>query len=253
MGLADPTETPDTTPHSELGINNTVEAQHLARLVFLSYRFSQGGIGTQNRILTYVNQNFHPDFMTDERSPEIHERAARMIGPFFLNQRLHPATAIPWDDDSPDASKKTDQLVVNELAGLFDRFKDRDYMSGFEHDPASIAASIIVMDADYLARPGGRGGDSKPLKIVVSPYKRDPYDSLFIKHGVLGTDTNTPEFNHLFEEISSENVIRQLDTHTINSLLKVVSIYVDQHPAMAREARIIALQNLCQELQDARQ
>jgi hypothetical protein len=252
MGTPQPGETAPITLPPESATTEAVTTQHLANIVFLSYRYSQGGIGTQNRLLSYMEDRYHGDFMTDERAAEVHELAKTMIGPYFLNQALHPAIAIPWDDDSPEAAKKTDTTVSNELIGLFERFNDENYMSHFSHDPASIAASIIIMDADYLQRPGGRAGDSIPLKIVVDPYKRDPYDSLFIKYGVLGKDSNSLEFNALFAVVSLESTIQQLDAYTVATLLKVINHYVDRHPDSAHDPRITDIRVLCERLQNGR-
>ena len=220
-------------------------AQHLANLVFLSYRFSQGGIGTQNRMLLYVDEKFYPGFMEDERVPGL---THKLVGRYFLDQRLHPATAIPWEDDSPEAAVKTPQLVTNELARLFERFKDREQIASFTSDLAGIAQSVIVMDTDYLSRPGGRAGDSENLKIVVSPYARDAYDSLFIKHSVLGKSTNTTEFDDIFSQLATEPIMRQFDQYTLRQLQYVIGVYTEQHPGTEHDERIMNVKTLCMEL-----
>lgn len=202
----------------------------LARLLFLSYRFSQGGIGTQNRMLLYIEKHHHPELFSGPDLAEIKVLTWKMVAPYFLNQKVHPATAIPWEDDSPEAAVKTEQLVTNELTGLFERFEDRSRMLTFDHDPAAIAESVIVMDADYLQRPGGRAGDSDALKIKVSPYRRDPFESIFIKHGVLGITTQSAEFDAMFSELGKTGVLRQFDGHALRQLQDVIAIYEAKHP-----------------------
>jgi hypothetical protein len=244
-------------PAPETGISPVAEhettAQHLASLIFLSYRFSQGGIGTQNRMLLYIEENFHPDLMVGEQADEVKSLTHQTVGRYFLNQKLHPATAIPWEDDSPEAAVKTEVLVTNELAGLFERFTDREPIRSFTSDAAGIAQSVIVMDLDYLRRPGGRAGDSEDLKIVVSPYTRDPYDSLFIKHSVLGKGTNTAEYDAIFHMLATEPVLRQLDRYTLRQLQSVIDIYAAQHPDVAQDERIAHIKTLSMELLHARQ
>jgi hypothetical protein len=212
--------------------------QHLANIIFLSYRFSQGGIGTQNRMLLYLEQQFYPDLMVGNRSEEVRQLTHRMVGKYFLNQQLHPATAIPWEDDSPEAAKKTDQLVVNELAGLFGRFEDRTEIASFTSDIAGIAQSVIVMDADYLSRPGGRGGSSEALKITVDPYPRDPYDSLYIKYAVLGKSTNIAEYDAIFEQLATDDVMTQFDRYTLGQLSFVANTYMTHHPDIANDEQL---------------
>jgi hypothetical protein len=227
-----------------LGDPSAVTAKHLANLIFLSYRFSQGGIGTQNRMLLFIEENFYPDLMVGARAEEVRNLTHRIVGKYFLNQQLHPATAIPWEDDSPQATKKTDLLVVNELAGLFGRFKDRTEIASFTSDIAGIAQSVIVMDTDYLSRPGGRGGDSEALKITVDPYPRDPYDSLYIKHAVLGKSTNTAEYDVIFGQLAGDDVATQFDRYTLGQLGFITSTYIAHHPDTADDERLTRIQTL---------
>lgn len=233
---------------SELGslaIGETASAQHRANLIFLSYRFSQGGIGTQNRELLYIEENFHPDLMG---SAQVKALTHKLVGRYFLDQHLHPATAIPWEDDSPEAAVKTERLVTNELAGLFERFEDRAQIADFTSDIAGIGQSVVVMDTDYLRRPGGRAGDSEDLKIVVSPYSRDPYESLFIKHAVLGVSTKTIEFDDIFRQLAAEEVMQQFDQYTLRQLLFVINTYTQHHPDVGQDKRIRRIEAQCKEL-----
>lgn len=224
--------------------------QDRANIIFLSYRLSQGGIGTQNRLLLCVEDNYLPDLFAEDQLDEVKRLAWGMIGPFFLNQKLHPATAIPWEDDRPEAAIKTDQLVTNELAGLFDRFADRDQIRTFTGDLAGIAQSVIAMDADYLNRPGGRGGDSADLKIVVSPYARDPYDSTFVKYSILGVSTNSVEFDGIFGQLASEHVINELDPIARQQMESVINMYLQTHPDLKDDQRILRVKSLCAEVRN---
>jgi hypothetical protein len=221
--------------------------QHRANIIFLSYRLSQGGIGTQNRLLLGVEGNYLPDLFADEQLDEVKRLTWDMVGPFFLNQKLHPATAIPWEDDRPEAATKTDQLVTNELAGLFDRFADRDQMRTCSGDLAGIAQSIVAMDADYLNRPGGRAGDSAALKIVVSPYARDPFDSAFVRYSILGVSTNSVEFDSIFSQLASEYVIDELDPIARQQMESVINMYLQTHPELKDDQRILRVKALCAE------
>jgi hypothetical protein len=222
--------------------------QHLANLVFLSYRYSQGGIGTQNRMLLFLEENFHPDLMVGDERQMVQDLAHRTVGRYFLNQSLHPATAIPWGDPAPESFRKSGQLVTNELAGLFGRFEDRTEIAAFSGDIDGIAQSVIVMDADYLSRPGGRGGSSEKLMTRVDGYARDPYDSLYIKHAILGKRTNTVEYDTIFNRIGSDDVIRQFDAYTLRQLQFVGDVYMETHQDAVDMEPIQQLQDLCREL-----
>jgi hypothetical protein len=231
-------------------VSPEVTAQYLASIIFLSYRFSQGGIGTQNRMLLYIEENFYPDLMKGDE--QVQALTHRMVGRYFLDQKLHPATAIPWEDDSPEAAVKTQQLVTNELAGLFGRFKNRTEIRAFTSDIVGIAQSVIVMDADYLRRAGGRAGDSEELKIVVDPYARDPYDSLFMKHSVLEKNTNAVEYDEIFQMLATEAVVSQFDQYALRQLQYVIDVYVSRHPGSENDEDITQIKILSERLSDAR-
>lgn len=232
-----------------LAMSGDADAQHRANLIFLSYRLSQGGIGTQNRLLLYVEENFHPNLLDQS---QVRNVAQRMIGRYFLNQKLHPATAIPWEDDSPEAAVKTDLIVNNELTGLFERFEDRSQIDTFTSDLAGIAQSVIVMDTDYLRRPSGRAGESEDLKIVVSPYTRDPYDSLFIKYAVLDESTHAIEYDEIFSRLAEPDIIRQFDQYSLRQLMYVIDTYGEHHPEVILDTRLQNIKLLCEEQLRAR-
>ena len=223
--------------------------RQLARLLFLSYRLSQGGIGTQNRMLLYIEEHHQPTLFSGPDLTEVKALTWAMVAPYFLNQGTHPATAIPWEDDSPQAAVKTELLVTNELIGLFERFANRSQLSTFACDPAAIAESVIVMDADYLRRPGGRAGDDDVMKIKVSPYRRDPFGSLFIKHGLLGGTTQSVEFDAMFSELGDPCLLCQFDGHALRELQSVIEIYEAHHPD-ADDDRIRNCKAICAELLD---
>lgn len=142
------------------------------------------------------------------------------------------------------------QLVTNELAGLFGRFEDqnRTEIATFSSDVVGIAQSVIVMDADYLSRAGGRGGDSEKLMIKVDGYTRDPHDSLYIKHAILGRGTNTVEYDTIFSRIGSEDTIRQFDPYTLRQLQFVSDAYLETHRDADAIGPVQQLQGLCTEL-----
>lgn len=206
-------------------------ARHYARLVFLSYRYSQGGIGTQNRMLRFVEERFHPDLMRGPLSDKVRDLAHAAVSAVFLKETAHPATAVPWEHPKPEAFRKTSELVTNELADLFRRFTDPSYMTLFSSDPPAVAESVLVMDADYLQRVEGRASSSEPLLVRVGAYAHDPWDSVFVRHAVLRRTTRTREFDDLFGRLCTPDVLHHLDRHGVQVLHFVLNCYRDRHPA----------------------
>ena len=222
---------------------------HLARLIFLSYRYSQGGAGTQNRMLLYLERHHHPALFGGARTDELRVLVHDMVAPYFLNPETHPATPIPWDHQSPDMFVRTDSDVIREVASLFSRFDDRSQLATFAFSPADIARSVIAMDADYLERPGGRAGDHEALMIRVGPYRGDPFESIYIKYGVMGRTTNTTEFDDMFRRIGSPRLLGELGSHTLSRLLRVVSIFQATHPD-ASDERLLLCKASCASILD---
>jgi hypothetical protein len=203
-------------------------------------------------MLLYIKNHFHPDLIDGDNDAAISDGAEKLIEPYFLSDKLHPATAIPWDDPEPLAFRKHKQLVVNELSGLFGRFRDKTDIEPFSDNPIGLAESVIVMDMDYLTRPGGRGGDNNSLMVRVSPYTRDAHASLFIKYGIIGDSTGTREFDSIFSAIASDEVIRELDRPAIRQLQTVIAIYVAHHPEMITHERLMHINSLIKELNDGK-
>lgn len=223
------------------------EARHHARLITLSYRYSQGGIGTQNRMLRFIQERFHPALMRGPGLARTRELTHRAVAAVFLSEGAHPATAVPWDHPDPAAFRKSDALVVNELADLFARFEDPASTAAYSPDPVALCESVLVMDADYLRRPGGRAGSDDRLLVRVGAYRRDPWDSVYVRHAVLRQTTRTDEFDALFAALGIEETLRRLDTHGARVLRFVLERFIAHHP-LEDDRRLLALARLAEEL-----
>jgi len=206
------------------------DIDRFAYLIFLSYRFSQGGIGTQNRMLLWLEANCHPSIFDLEHRDALLTATHQRVGAVFLSPSAHPATAVPWSDSFDAPTGKTDELVVNELAALFDRFTNHRLVAGFDATPVAIAESVIAMDLDYLTRHGGRAGDSEELMIRVGPYRRDPFDSVFVRHALAREASKSTEFDQLFGLLATTSVISEMSATSRRALADVLDIYEDRHP-----------------------
>ena len=229
--------------------STSVSSKYLAHLIFLSYRFSQGGIGTQNRILLHLEENYFPELMRGDSA--VRELTHRSVAKYFLDQRLHPATAIPWEEESWENFVKTEQLVTNELTGLFERFRYRDSLRSFSSDLVGIAKSVVLMDADYLRRSAGRASGSIDLKTTVGLYRRDPYSSFFVSHSLLDLRTGSTEYDHIFNSLSSKTIIEQFDCVDLRHLKFVLNVYANHHPEVGQNERFCSINELSAELLNA--
>jgi hypothetical protein len=239
--------------HSELGQQVEYTPQQRANVIFLSYRFSQGGIGTQNRLLLNIEDEFMPNLFSEEGLDEMMLITKRMVGSYFLNPSKHPATAIPWNYDSEAKFIKSEQLVINELAGLFERFRTREELQTFSHALVDIAESVIVMDSDYLSRADGRSGDSKDLMIEVGDYERDPYESLLISHSVLNVSTNSIFYDQIFHRLAIEDTICQMDKYSIKQLRVIIELYQKTHDNVDGLEKLLNVREICERLANGEQ
>lgn len=218
--------------------NPSNSLQDRANILFLAYRYTQGGIGLHNRMLLYVEENGYPDLfgVSDEEVEELQGLARPMIGRYYLKAKLHPATPIPWEDSS-EVPAKVERHVDDEIEYLWGRFyHDRKELRDFDSSLTGIAQGVIVMDADYLRRPGGRADDAPALRVTVDAYRGDPYDSQFVTHSILGKDAKV--FSGIFQQLATEEVIGQLDQHALRQLRFVIETYVLHHPDIKDDERL---------------
>ena len=228
-------------------VDDERRARHQAKLIMLSYRYSQGGIGTQNRMLRFIEEHFHPDLFRGPLLPRTRELTREAVAAVFLNEAAHPATAVPWDHPSPGVFRKSQELVVNELADLFGRFANPTSTAGYGTAPAALCESILVMDADYLRRAGGRAGSNDTLLVRVGPYRRDPWESVFVRHCVLRRTTRTSEFDELFSRLAAPTVLQRLDRDGAQMLRFVIEVYRQRHPDL-QDRRLANLDELARAL-----
>lgn len=213
--------------------------QELANLMFLSYRFSQGSNDTQRQMLLYIEDKFHPYFSKDPQYEEVMALTSKMVEAYYMKDALHPAT--PPANQEGEYVKSKEQ-VDSSLRGLFGIFEDR---KDYQYGPVDIARSIINDDLRYLKQPGGRADSDGPNKGEIDKYGGDPYASYFVEYGILGKSTRSDEYNELFADASSEETIKQLGSDHLKHLQDALRIYVDKHPDMKEDERMLKAQALC--------
>ncbi|WP_354699937.1 hypothetical protein DSM112329_00195 [Paraconexibacter sp. AEG42_29] len=196
-----------------------------AGLIFLSYRFSQGAIGTQNRLLLLLEERWAPTLFAREDLPAVRREVRRRVGSYFLNDRLHPAIALPWTNGKAGPASKTEAVVTNELAALFRRFEHREELVPASPDPVALAGSIVFMDDGYLRRSQGRNSNSIELRIIRESRASDPWHSVFVAHALLDRPTGSREYDLLFGLLGSEEVLEALPTVDRRILSRVIDRY----------------------------
>ena len=193
-----------------------------AALIFLSYRFSQGAVGAQNRLLLLLEERWAPALFDHNDLPAVRRVVRRIVGNYFLDDQLHPAAALPWTNGATGAAAKSDAVVTNELAGLFRRFEHREELASFSPDPVALAASLIFMDDGYLQRSSGRDTGDVHLRIARRAATPDPWHSVFAAHALLGRPTGRAEYDALFGLLGDDRVLAGLGPSDRNALRRVI-------------------------------
>jgi hypothetical protein len=200
----------------------TPDVMSRAALIFLSYRFSQGAVGAQNRLLLLLEERWAPALFDRDGLPAVRRAVRRIVGNYFLDDRLHPAAALPWTNGATGAAAKSEAVVTNELAGLFRRFEHREELAPFSSDPVALAASLIFMDDGYLQRPRGRDTGDTHLRVARRAATPDPWHSVFAAYALLGRPTGRGEYDSLFGLLRDNRVLAGLGPSDRRALRRVV-------------------------------
>lgn len=196
-----------------------------AALIFLSYRFSQGAVGAQNRLLLLLEERWAPALFDRDALPAVRQAVRRIVGNYFLDDRLHPAAALPWTNGATGAAAKSEAVVTNELAGLFRRFEHREELAPFSSDPVALAASLIFIDDGYLQRPRGRDTGEARLRVARRAATPDPWHSVFAAHALLCRPTGRAEYDALFGLLGNDRVLAELGPFDRRALRRVIDVF----------------------------
>jgi len=211
-----------------------------AALIFLSYRFSQGAVGAQTRLLLLLERRWAPNLFAPDELSAVRRAVRRLVGGYFLDDRLHPAAALPWTNGAAGAAAKSEAVVTNELAGLFRRFEHREELTPFSDDPTALAASLIHMDDGYLARHQGRDSGDVRLRVERRAHTGDPWHSVYAAHALLGRSTGRTEYDDLFGLLGDDRILTGLDDAARRALKRVVDRFASGRDLDADERARLA-------------
>jgi hypothetical protein len=183
---------------------HSADSDEVARLLFLSYRYSQGGLGLQLRLLSYMRTAHYPALLEACLRPEVQRNTRRLVGAYFSSAASHPACPMPWDEPLLDEPRWLATIVSEEMERLFAILCAPDPFAGWSHEPSCLAASIISMDLSYLQRVRGRAqGCPRSMTALRAPYRGNPFQSVFIEYAGFARGTGHRWFDALFLRVGS--------------------------------------------------
>ena len=201
----------------------TSDVTSRAALIFLSYRFSQGAVGSQNRLLLLLEERWAPALFDHNHLPAVRRAVRRIVGDYFLDDRLHPAAAFPWTNGATGAAAKSDAVVTNELAGLFRRFEHREELASFSPRSGRPRREPHLHGRRLPAaakRPRHRR--RAPAGRPPAPATPDPWRSGFAAHALLGRPTGRAEYDALFGLLGDDRILAGLGPSDRSALRRVV-------------------------------
>ena len=218
--------------------------EHLARLVFLSYRYSQGGIGVQSRLLLHVQDEHHPDMFQEPLIHDVKRHTHKLVGAFFMNQVVHPPLPYTWDHSPAEDGERSQANAYDDVEGVFEKVLASTEDEEYAHDISSITRALVTMDLSYLLRMNGRADVNDAPSKDRESYPKDPFESQFISYAILGKSTTTPEYDLLFEQVGNLANIEQLDDHTQIEIEQILAVYLREHAEPVNSQKLEDIQSM---------
>ena len=160
--------------------------EHVARLFFESYRFSQGSPGIQQQIFQFLNERFG-----DRITPDLIEQGATLATPrisaFVTSGTKHNDT--PHSEVS--GSVETEQRVWRSIL-------TGGSIPAQPYNPHEMLSSMLVREAKFV-EDGGRPYRADETSTSSRSYSK--HLSPFVFYGLMGQDTGLPEYNAMFAEL----------------------------------------------------
>ncbi len=202
----------ESYPVADVGFDKeeTLADLHIADLIVLSFRYSQGSIHLGNRLLAYVVQAHKEQFP----SGRIPERAIELAVPIVQSIRHHghPEYTAKLQADSSllrqPLPPKTVRRAIDRQVENMGHYPETQP----EIELPTIAGLILQRDAHFLLDAEPRSGREQPGRL--SAGKAQAINATFLSHycfyGLAGRPAGPIEYNEIFADISSPASIRSL-------------------------------------------
>lgn len=232
MSKETPQETPEPQESPEnfyAGLGVEVERpytpEEVAKLFVGSFRFSQGEPGIQQLLFDYLCQEYG-----DKLSPELLTEGTQTAAPRI--EKL-VTSGISHDVRGKDKVRET---IADERNNWLTTLDNHSQGKGTEFDPQGALKQILARETRFLGRKKGRPRPEGALTGQSGP--RDRFTSQLVYYGLMGKDTDMPEFNRLFAmllaelpNIPEEGVAQNRYGHKDSySLYRVLERHFDAHP-----------------------
>lgn len=236
-------EQSETEKSSHVEKERVLDLNYLRKILFLSYKFSQGNPGLQYEIFQYIHV-LHPDWKMDNelKSKALEEirRLAKQYIPYSQSEseEVNPSGKLQHaSKGSTDTitEKQIDDDVQSRIEEIQQALNERTpYKDEKDEIVRKITDITMRMDHRYLSRPEGRTRGEIP-KDRQTP-QTDPFISFLCYYGLQGNLTGLEEFDAMFKDVSGVVLEDGLAPDPVwhktklDKFHKIIGFYNEHHP-----------------------
>jgi hypothetical protein len=219
-----------TTPEKEKEEQVFFTKEKAKKLLFLSFRFSQGSSPLQQLLFLWLHQRY-PEWRIDEETAKQIEKESSHVFKKFLNGNNSPIHHTSATNEDIEDSLR---VQINYMRDILEGKTLEEIMEETIKNPIpDITYKIIYRDNLYYdrgGRPGRRGTseDNSPTPL------EDKYLSHFCYYGLQGHPTGSKEFDQLFKEVRDYAITvvqeENMNIDLFDAINQVIRNYNIYHP-----------------------
>lgn len=214
--------------------------EHIGRLFFESFRFSQGNPAAQERIFQYLSERFGAKLSPELIDQGVSMAAPRIIG--FVSRGIKHASR----------GSSQSNLTINNERNDWIQAQQQDETETSRYDPLELLKLVLERDNGYATRerPNRNGYTAKTSR------SDSPHLSHFVFYGLLGEDTGCAEYNEMFSELVANlpevpERITESGSGEWFSLLPILEHHFDYYPEDVQRITPQGITALCERLDEA--
>jgi len=240
--LSQPEAAPEESQQEEQE-QEPLGAKHGAKLLFLSFRFSQGSPDLQDIIFMYLHtikphwkiggRELKDEIFQAVRSPIYNfllTGATEQDSSLYTRDTYHKKTTNKQEEITKEKWKEgADETIQRELTAMQDIFGGDRKTPEKSFLLTNLAGTIIKREHKYLAGEGRPRGEQEPIRRTAAT---DPFLSQLCWYGFLGHSTGTEEYDRMFQDVALHIRVNKNELYPTEeqNLATVIRVWNEHHP-----------------------